>query len=275
MTPVVQTGQHRHKSLRVVGGVVILAAIVAAVSAVPKSTWSGLAKGNIFALVGSLNGTVGQMLQHTHALDTQVQEAQSQLGQLEQEEAIVQKQAATGEQLKQTLQTQRQLTENGVNLMQQILTEETQLSHTTGQVADQTGQLTGVVAANANQLRGLLGALQTSNQESNELGNQLDSMLAQLNDSVQEFKLFGQVDNLLSSLLGKQTTGTLTGGLSSVLGGLTNAGGGGKSTSSKSGSASGSSSAGSSSKASNSTPSSGSGSSSNSNPLQDLLKNLL
>lgn len=255
MTPVAQPEAARNRTMKVVIALVILVLIIGAISIVPKSALSNLAKNNIFALVGSLNGTTGQMLQHTKSLAVNVDHVKGQLSQLETQQKIIQEQTATGQKLQQELTTQKQLTVDGVNLMEQILSGETSLSKVTSTVADQTGQLTGVVRDNAVVLGNLLGALNTSNKESNELSGQLDQLLAQLGDSKQEFKFFGQVDTLLHGLLGKSTSSS--GSTIPSLGGLL---GGSTTSSSNSASASGSTQ---------------SGTSSSSNPLQSLLNGLL
>lgn len=213
-------------------GIVLCVILVAAGagSLVSRGQLAGLAKNNLFSLVGSLSGTTNQMLANTKALSNQVEQVQSKLGQLNQQNQILTEQTQTSNDLSAQLQTQISLTNNGISLMHQILQQEQDTKIVTNQLAGNSNQLAGQIRENSPVLQKLVGSLQVSAQESNTLYGQLDQLLAQLSDSEQEFRLFGQLNQLLpglSNALGSlsslgNTLHSQSGNSSQPLSGLTN-----------------------------------------------------
>lgn len=157
---------------------------------------------NLFALIGDLGGTTGSMLKNTEILHNKVVFVQGELGQLKTQESVLKQQMVTGSQLSQQLSTQEKLTRTDVQLMQQILARQQQSVALTGQVATQASALSTSVTQNVQQLARLSGSLNTASIESNTLNQQMDQLLSQLDQATQEFRLFGQVDKLLSSTSG-------------------------------------------------------------------------
>lgn len=200
----------------------ILAVIAGLAVSIPVKGLSGtLQSHNLFALIGNLGGTTGSMLRNTQALHKKVQYVEGELGQLNTEESILQQQMVTGSQLSQQLVRQETLTRTDVQLMQQILIRQGQSVNLTGQVATQASQLSTSVQQNVQQLTQLGGSLNTANQESATLNQQMSQLLYELDQATQEFRLFGQVNQLLSgagALLGSGAS-SKSGG-SSLLGSL-------------------------------------------------------
>ncbi|GMA62543.1 hypothetical protein NZD89_22460 [Alicyclobacillus fastidiosus] len=235
---------------------IVLCTCVVAISAIQLSHAKQLAKQNLFQLVGNLDVTTSQILHNTRQLDLQVSHVAGQLNELTTQEEILGQQQTTGQALSTQLSTQVVLTERNVALMQQILTAEEHAGTAAVSVQRGSQTLAGVIARNSVVLSQLDNTLGTTNSESNQLSAQMDNLLGALATSQQEFRLFGQVDQILggnplggaTSLLG-QATGGLLGSknpLTSVTGGLTHSLQGGSSkaqSSSSSGSGQGTSSA--------------------------------
>lgn len=198
------------------GIVAVLAVITLAVPL--KGLTSSLQSHNLLALIGNLGGTTGSMLRNTQALHTKVQYVEGELGQLNTQESILRQQLVTGNQLRQQLATQETLTGTDVQLMQQILSRQQQSVSLTGQVAAQAKELSSSVSQNVQQLNYLAGSLQTASAESSTLNQQMSQLLYQLDEATLEFRLFGQVDNLLSGAGGLLGTGPSSkSGFSSLL----------------------------------------------------------
>lgn len=173
---------------------------------------------NLFTLIGDLGGTTGSMLKNTEVLHNKVVFVQGELGQLKTQESVLKQQMVTGSQLSLQLSTQEKLTRIDVQLMQQILARQQQSVALTGQVATQASALSTSVTQNVQQLARLSGSLNTASIESNTLNQQMNQLLYQLDQATQEFRLFGQVDKLLSSTSGLLPGNPLGGSsLSSVL----------------------------------------------------------
>jgi chromosome segregation ATPase len=167
--------------------------------------------GDLLGLIHELNGTTNEMLANTQALHKQVQTVQKKLEQLNAQEAILQKQNETGQNLQRELKTQEELTAKGVFLMEEILEREKVSVSATGKVRGQVQELTKDVIQNAKTLQQTAGALQVSQQQSVLLNNQMDQLLAELDKSRDSFKWVGKLKNLL-----QQPTNVID----SLLGGL-------------------------------------------------------
>lgn len=229
---------------------IVLCACVVAICAVQSNRAKQLAKHNLFQLVGNLDVTTSQILQNTRQLDVQVNHVAGQLNELTTQEDILDQQQRTGQALSTQLSTQVVLTQRNVALMQQILTAEEHAGTAAMKVQRGSQTLASVIAHNNTVLSQLDSTLGTANSESNQLSAQMDSLLGALETSKQEFRLFGQVDQILggnplggaTSVLG-QATGGLLGAknpLTRVTGGLTHAlAGGGSNAQSSSSSGSG------------------------------------
>ncbi|OFW81464.1 MAG: hypothetical protein A2201_04605 [Alicyclobacillus sp. RIFOXYA1_FULL_53_8] len=188
---------------RVLVPVGVLALMAALSLTLPvKGLARNLQSHNLFALIGDLGGTTGSMLKNTEILHNKVVFVQGELGQLKTQESVLKQQMVTGSQLSQQLSTQEKLTRTDVQLMQQILARQQQSVALTGQVATQASALSTSVTQNVQQLARLSGSLNTASIESNTLNQQMDQLLSQLDQATQEFRLFGQVDKLLSSTSG-------------------------------------------------------------------------
>jgi hypothetical protein len=171
-----------------------------------KSLRSNLQSNNLLDLISQLGGTTDQMLANTNRLHLQVQQVEGKLGQLKQQEQILQKQTQTGHSLQQQLLTQEQLTLNGVNLMGQILNKEQQSVVITKKLANQTQQLAYGVDQSARQLGQLVPYLGTSLDRSNQLNGQLDQLLNELSKSQDSFKLFGTLNQVITNPLDVQNS---------------------------------------------------------------------
>lgn len=181
-------------ALAIVGVVGIGAAVAKQIH--PKA----LAANNLFSLVGQLKGTTGSMLENTQALDTEVNRVQTQLAQLDTQEQILNQQATTGQALALQLQRQVQLTGQGVDLMRQILIREHATATITGRVANLTSNITAGLSQNIRDASNLTDALNLTANTSTALNGQMDSLLAELARSEQDFRFFGQVNHLLPTL---------------------------------------------------------------------------
>ncbi|MCI0183772.1 MAG: hypothetical protein OWR52_01595 [Acidibacillus sp.] len=182
-------------------------------------------KGNLFTLVGTLRGTTNQMLANTATLVSKVQTVEGQLGQLNEQNQVLQDQVQTNEQLAEQLTTQTNLTQHGIALMQEILGHEKEAQGIAATVASQSDQLAVTLGENTQSLQQLVGDLQISNGQSVQLYGKLGELLSQLAEAKQEFRLFGQLNQLLPSIthsiggIGSvsKTVGTLTHGLTGSL----------------------------------------------------------
>ncbi|GAX90292.1 hypothetical protein [Effusibacillus lacus] len=162
---------------------------------------------NIFQLLGELGGTTGQILSNTQTLKKQVEQVQTQLGQLKQQEVILQKQVQTGQNLQQELVRQEELTQTGVSLMEEILVREKVTAHVTGQVRGQVLTLTEEVMKNASTLEQLVGVLGATNDQTQKLNGQLDILLAELRKSQDSFRFTGRLKDLKLPVLGDTLPG--------------------------------------------------------------------
>ncbi len=185
---------------------IVLAAVVAAAGvaeiALSHPSLSGaLPKQNLFGIAAHMQSTTGSMLANTKALQSRVQTVNQQLSQLSQQEQILSQQQQTSQQMTAALSRQQQLTTNGVSLMRNILNREKTTRSITKSVADETNQLSGNVLQSEAVLTNLANSIQVTNQESVQLNGQMDELLSALNTSLDEFKLFGQIDQLLTNPL--------------------------------------------------------------------------
>lgn len=162
------------------------------------SRWT-LPRNNLFSLIGNLNTTTSQVLSNTSALHKQVSGVANQLAELDTESNILQQQMQTSDDLAGQLNTQVQLTSNGVSLMRQILQRQIQTESLTSTLASKSSQLQGTVQQSADTLGELQGAMQGSLNQSVALHNQMAVLLNELSVSEDEFKFFGQVKKLLSA----------------------------------------------------------------------------
>lgn len=179
----------------------VIAVLAAAFSLAPvKGLGAKIQSHNLLALLSNLTGTTDSMLLNTQQLHTKVLTVQNELGQLNKQEAIIQQQQQTGQELASQLAIQEKLTTEDVNLMGQILVRQKQSVQLTGDVAHKASSLSISVGKNANMMDQLLQALNQSGQTSNTMNQQMNQLLAELDQSMQEFKFFGQVDKLLSGL---------------------------------------------------------------------------
>jgi ABC-type transporter Mla subunit MlaD len=188
---------------RVLIGLLAVLGVSTVLTAAPKAlagARANLMSHNLFALIDEMSGTTSQLMENTNALHQQITQVEGQLGQLYAQDQIVSKQLQTTQQLAQALSTQEDLTQNGVSLMQQIMTREQKSVALTHQVADQAIQMTGTVQQNVGTLQQLLAALSLSNQESAAMNGKMDALLSELSNSENNFKFFGQLNNLLSKL---------------------------------------------------------------------------
>ncbi|QQE78289.1 hypothetical protein [Alicyclobacillus sp. SO9] len=156
---------------------------------------------NLFHLVGSMGDTTTSMLHNTQSLHQQVTQVSKQLSQLQHQEQIVGQQVTTGAQLQSSLQTQVNKTQTDVTLMKEILKTETITAKGTGTIASASHGLLNEVSANNQQLSQLQGALHQSVTQSSALNQQMNSLLQELSSSEQEFRLFGQLHQLLPGIL--------------------------------------------------------------------------
>lgn len=209
--------------------IVVLGVGVAELAGSPPKLGTLLPKPNLFGIAAGMQTTTGSMLQNTKALQDKVGVVNQDLSQLAKQESILNQQQQTGKQLTEQLTRQQELTQGGVNLMKNILSKEKTTEQKTGTVSHQTAGLSSQVLGSESSLGQLAGAITTTNQESIHLNSQMDALLSALNTSMDEFKLFGQVDQLLPSLggiggllpsvgqgVGKGVTGVLSGVGSSV-----------------------------------------------------------
>jgi hypothetical protein len=157
-------------------------------------------KQNLFGIAASMQTTTGNMLSNTKALQTKVDGVNENLGQLAQQEQILGQQEQTGKQLSGALTRQQQLTSHGVSLMKNILSREKKTGQLTNTVSKRTTGLASSVVQSEGALGGLANGVTVTNQESVHLNNQMDALLSALDESLQEFKSFGQVDQLLGRL---------------------------------------------------------------------------
>lgn len=174
---------------------------IAELAASPPSLTHLLPKQNLFGIAAGLQTTTGSMLNNTKALQTKVDVVNQNLGQLSKQEQILNHQEQTGQQLATQLDKQQQLTQGGVQLMRGILSREKTTSTLTDNVSNRTTGLTSQVLQSETSLDHLSHAIAITNQQSVHLNSQMDALLAALDDSMQEFKAFGQVDKLLGGLL--------------------------------------------------------------------------
>lgn len=179
------------------------------------------AQKNLITLVHQLDGTTGQIVNRSADLKSRVGLVDQRLSLLPTQVEILQEQTNTGQQLSAALNTQQQLTQHGVQLMQQILSKERTNDQLTEHLSLASGSMIGTLTQNANSLQQLLGALQTATNGSAELNQQLNTLLAALQQSLTEFRLFGQLHTLLSqlpNLLQKSPLGGVTAPVSKALG---------------------------------------------------------
>lgn len=206
-----------------VTGIIVAAMCAAAgigdLAASQPALAGALPKQSLFAIAASMQSTTGSMLTHTKGLQGRVQTVNQELNQLSKQEQILTEQQQTSQNMASALTTQQQLTAHGVSLMQSILTREKVTRSITGNVAKMTSGLSNNVLDSETELSGLSGSIVTSGQESVQLNGQMDQLLSALDTSLQEFRIFGQVDQLLKNPLGKgsllpslaqSATGTLT-----------------------------------------------------------------
>jgi hypothetical protein len=183
----------------VVLAVIIGGAGIAAMTMQPKLSGM-MPKQNLFGIAASMQTTTGNMLSNTKALQTKVDGVNDDLGQLAQQEQILGQQEQTGEQLSGALARQQQLTSHGVALMKNILSREKKTAQLTDTVSKRTTGLASSAVQSEGALGGLANGITVTNQESVHLNSQMDALLSALDESIQEFKSFGQVDRLLSKL---------------------------------------------------------------------------
>jgi chromosome segregation ATPase len=162
-----------------------------------KSLGAFLASNNLLELISRLGGTTDQMLTNTNRLHQQVQEVQGKLSQLNEQVAILQKQAQTSQNLSQQLSIQETLTKQGITWMGNILEKEQQSVQLTDQLAEKSQQLANGVNKNAGQMNQLVPLLKQSLDQSSRLNSQLDELLNELEKSQSTFKLFGNLNQLL------------------------------------------------------------------------------
>ncbi|WP_018131055.1 hypothetical protein [Effusibacillus pohliae] len=196
MIPKLQVNQVPRWAWISLAGLLLASGIAGLVaSAAPKLPF--VQSGDLLGMIHELSGTTNQMLDNTKSLHQQVQKVEAKLGQLNQQEAILQKQTETGKNLIIELKTQQQLTAEGVSLMEQILQREQTSVTWTNKVDSQVRQLTQDVAQNAEILQKVAGSLQVSSRESRTLNDQMDRLLAELQRSQDAFRLFGKLKDLL------------------------------------------------------------------------------
>ena len=198
MRPVFQTFPKQSRAFAITGLVLaITAGVVAGAPLVQKQL---SAAPNIFSLVGSLHGTTSKILTNTRALNTQVNLVESKLSDLTQQEQILTQQIATGQALAGQLQTQVGLTSKNLDLMRKILTVEQATTSLTNQLPQKSTLIAAQIGNSAKVLTALDSTLVTTSQESSTLNSQMDTLLAELQSSEQEFRAFGQVNQLLAGL---------------------------------------------------------------------------
>ncbi len=155
---------------------------------------------NLFNLVSGLGQTTDSMLGHTKELAVGVNHVGSQLNQLTVQESLLQQQINTGQDLANQLALQQSLTGQSVSLMGQILQRQEFTSKLVGNVAGKAQDISASVSQNVPSLTQLAEYLDTTNIESNHLNGQLDSLLQELSVSIDEFKFFGHIRQLLIPL---------------------------------------------------------------------------
>lgn len=197
MRPVYRLSSSMNRALLVTG--LVGCAVVVVLCGAVVTHAKNLAKHNLFSLVGTLNQTTGTILQNTKALNQQVDTVENKLSQLSTQETIMQKQVQTGGELQSQLSTQIRLTTQNVNLMSQILQSEKTALTATNQVQHQSDALEGQIGENAAVLKGLLQTLGNINASSASLNDKMNGLMTELTSAKQEFRLFGQVNQLLGA----------------------------------------------------------------------------
>ena len=169
----------------------------------PTPAWI---KNNPVTLTGSMLQQTSQMLAGTKKLASQVEHVNQQMGQVNQEAGVVQRQLHYGQVLQQGLALQQQLTARSVYLMQQILNQQQETVRLTRNVVTQTGQLAPGLTANAATLQNMGQLLEHTQLSSNQLNSQLDLLLVALNESLQDFRAFGQAQHLLATAVSRHAS---------------------------------------------------------------------
>lgn len=217
MHPMLQTLCNKRALVTAI--IVLFAGSVVASLSVPTPS---LRTKNIFHLTFLLGTTTNQMVKNTANLSDNVDQVKAKLGQLNNQETILREQAATSRNLNRALNTQVELTSHGVNLMKQILTNERASAVDAQVVAIQTTQLTNIVGTNTGTLSRVVGSLGISETNSQTLSRELDDLITQLNASLDEFKVFGQLHGIISGLTKGTGLSGITSGVTNGISGLTN-----------------------------------------------------
>lgn len=186
------------KKLAVTAGIVVLAAL--GFTAATATSGPSVPHQNLFALIGNMNSTTNQVLDHTSMLRKQVEDVGAQLQPINNQSALLKQQLSTGDELASQLNTQVSLTSNGVHLMSEILGRQKVTADLTHSIAAKSDELAGTVAQSANTLGELNGAVKDSLNGSYSLQQKLVSLLNEMSVSEDTFKVFGQVKSLLGQL---------------------------------------------------------------------------
>ncbi|WP_035462400.1 hypothetical protein [Alicyclobacillus macrosporangiidus] len=204
-----------------------VAAVAAAMALIGLAAQPGAVRGLSAAAaplkqVAQLAQSTQQVYQNTKTLSSGVQSVALQLQQLDRQEQILQQ---TGQSLEAALATQADLTAQGVSWMRDILERQRQTQALTHQVAGTAQAMAPAVSDNASGMMSLEAALRDASNSSAALNGQLDALLRELASAQQEFRLFGQLQQLLPiGVSGPQSgLGGVTGAVRSAVGSVLNA----------------------------------------------------
>jgi hypothetical protein len=190
-------------------GVIFVLLILFTLTTPALAAWSDrhllpfLSSMNIFALVENLSGITDQMVTDTAGLEQEVELAGKKMAALDQQEKLVASQLNTHKGIQQELQRQLNGNINAREWMKQILSREKHTYALTGQVSSLAGTISGQMSETINHLKNVSGGMVAIAQNTRKMNGQMDSLLNELDQSIQNFHFISRITDALRFLKSK------------------------------------------------------------------------
>lgn len=189
---------------------IIVALITSFVFAAPalakfsdQTLLSSMASLNIFELTRDLVGETDGMLKETEQLKEEVSIASDTLDALEKQDELLASQIETNKEIQAQLEAQLAGNMKARGLMEQILAREEKTYQLTRQVVTQADNITGQMNQTVEQLSKVAVTTGHVGKNTEKMNGQMDQLLAQLDQSVANFRFFARLNDAFSYLQNK------------------------------------------------------------------------
>jgi len=155
---------------------------------------------NIFTLVENLSGMTDQMISDTAGLAQEVESAGKKLDALKEQEKLVASQLITHRGVHQELKRQLNGNIEAREWMNRILSRERRTYELTGQVSSLSSTISGQMSETINHLKNVSGGTVAVAHSTAKMNGQMDSLLNELDQSVDNFRFISRITEALRFL---------------------------------------------------------------------------